>query len=301
MNRFSDSDASDASIPPGSVRLQRFLADAGVASRRHAEIAILDGRVEVNGARVMQLPAFVDPQRDDVRVDGRRVRPQKPKYFLLHKPKGYVCTDEDPDGRPLAIDLVPPMESRLFIVGRLDKDSTGLLLLTNDGELAQQVLRPGVGLAKVYRVVVRGRVSEDFAAKLRQGVYLSTGRARAGAVTIIHRDRDRSSLEITIDQERSPQIRRLLATLGHPVKELKRIYIGPLTLKGLPQGTVRPLTGAELRELRAAVERGLQTAAAGPGPRRPRTRNAARRRKPAAPPVHRTETPSDRPRRRLIT
>jgi 23S rRNA pseudouridine2605 synthase len=196
----------------------------------------------------------VDPQNDQVVVDGAPVRTQPPEYFLLHKPKGVVCTNRDPAGRLRAIDLLPPTAGRLNVVGRLDADSTGLLLMTNDGELAQRITHPRLGVPKVYRVEVRGQVSRDIAAKMKQGVHLAEGKATAAEVEIVHRGRQVSVLHITLREGRNRQVRRMLVRLGHAVKTLKRVQIGSLCLRGLPVGACRRLTDRELRALRAAVK-----------------------------------------------
>jgi len=235
---------SKADTPSTRVRLQKFLSDAGVASRRHAEELIRDGHVLVNECVVDTLPAFVDPRRDKVVVDGTLVRTERHVYFLVHKPKGVVCTDRDPAGRLRAVDLLPPLRARLFIVGRLDTDSTGLLMMTNDGELAERITHPRYGMAKVYRVEVRGRVPTDLPAQMRAGVYLADGKAQATNVRVTHRGRDASVLQITLKEGRNRQVRRMLARLGHRVRALKR----------LPLGAVRPLTTRELADLRRAVE-----------------------------------------------
>jgi len=238
---------------PQPVRLQKFLSDAGVASRRHAEELILEGRVTVNGKVVDHLPAFVNPQTDRVTVDGSPVRLQKLEYFLLHKPKNVVCTNHDPAGRLRAIDLLPKLPMPLFPVGRLDADSTGLLLMTNDGELAERIMHPRYGVPKTYRAEVRGRVPNDLPQRLKQGVYLAEGRARAARVEIVHASRERSVLMITLHEGRNRQVRRMLARLGYPVRTLKRVQIGPLSLRGLPVGAARRLTPKELTVLRRTV------------------------------------------------
>jgi 23S rRNA pseudouridine2605 synthase len=258
------------SAPDGSgrMRLQKFLSDAGIASRRHAEELILEGRVLVNDEIVATLPVFVDPAQDTVIVDGAVVRTQAPVYFLVHKPPGVVCTHYDPAGRTRAVDLLPPMRQRLFPVGRLDEESSGLLLMTNDGELAQCMTHPRFGVPKVYRAEVRGRVPADLPEQLKRGVFLSDGRARAAQVEIIQASLDRSILNITLREGRNRQIRRMLAHLGHPVRKLKRLQIGPLSVKGLPVGGSRALTRRELNELRAAMRAASTRAAAGPRRRR---------------------------------
>lgn len=255
---------------PAKVRLQKYLADAGVASRRHAEELILEGRVLVNGQLVDELPAFVVPERDRVTANGVPVRPQRREYFILHKPKNVVCTNRDPAGRKRAIDLLPELSARLFPVGRLDAESTGLLLLTNDGELAERLTHPRYGVPKTYRAEIRGQAPPDLPARLKKGVYLSEGRAQASEVEIVHTSRERSILMITLREARNRQVRRMLARLGFPVRTLKRVQIGPLTLRKLPVGAVRRLTPKELDTLQSAV------AAARSAPRATRKRHRAR-------------------------
>lgn len=242
-----------SSAPPGKVRLQKFLADAGVASRRHAEDLILEGRVLVNDRIVDTLPAFVDPRQDRVVVGGAPVRPQRLEYFVLHKPKGVVCTNRDPAGRRRAVDLLPPLPVRLFPVGRLDAESTGLLLLTNDGELTERLTHPRFGVPKTYRAEVRGRVPPDLSARMKAGVHLAEGKASAEEVEIVHAAYDRSVLRITLREGRNRQVRRMLARLGYPVRNLKRVQIGPLALEKLPVGAARRLSPAEVQALRAAA------------------------------------------------
>jgi 23S rRNA pseudouridine2605 synthase len=277
---------------PG-VRLQKFLSDAGVASRRRAEELIRAGRVLVNDEVTDMLPAFVDPAQDRVVVDGTCVRPQRLEYFLVHKPKGVVCTNSDPAGRVRAIDLLPELPVRLFPVGRLDAESTGLLLLTNDGELAERITHPRYGIPKTYYAEVRGRVPRDLPAHMRAGVYLAEGKARASGVKIVHSGSDRSALLITLREGRNRQVRRMLVRLGHPVRKLKRVQIGPLTLHGLPVGSARRLTPKELAQLRAATAH-LPAAA-----RAKRRRSAEPKKEPLTAPAARRAAP--RAARRLIT
>jgi 23S rRNA pseudouridine2605 synthase len=297
------------------VRLQRFLSDAGVASRRRAEELIEAGRVLVNDAIVDRLPAFVDPARDRVVVDGMPARIKPLEYFLMHKPKGVVCTNRDPGGRLRAVDLLPPTKVHLNVVGRLDADSTGLLLLTNDGELAEQISHPRLGVPKVYRVEVRGQVPSDIVARMKKGVHLAEGKVTASEVEIVHRSRQSSVLKITLCEGRNRQVRRMLARLGHTVKTLKRVQIGPLHVKGLPVGACRRLTARELAELRRTIwaaksTRSTRTACV-PRPRatKPSARNPQRAArtdvargggKPSRPGQG---TPAERPkpRRRLVT
>jgi 23S rRNA pseudouridine2605 synthase len=296
------------------IRLQKLLSEAGVASRRRAEELIAAGRVLVNDVIVDQLPVFVDPQNDRVVVDGAPVRIQPPEYFLVHKPKGVVCTNRDPAGRPRAVDLLPPTRARLNVVGRLDTDSTGLLLMTNDGELAERITHPRLGVPKVYRVEVRGQVPRDIVAKMKRGVHLAEGKAAASEVDIVHRGRQASVLQITLREGRNRQVRRMLARLGHPVKTLKRVQIGPLRITGLPVGACRRLTAHELRDLRRAVEAAGSKASGGTATRQRKGerlsgRGQAKRAsrgpdlQPGGRPQERAADRSGRPkpRRRLIT
>lgn len=231
-------------------RLQKVLASAGFGSRRACEEMILEGRVSVNGQRVEEMPVLVDPQADDVRVDGRRIRFERKVYYLLNKPKGVLCTQHDPSGRKRATDLLANVKERVYPVGRLDADSEGLLLMTNDGELAAALTHPRYGVPKTYRARVSGKVGPADVARLRQGIWLSEGKTRPSRVSIAYSSRTYSVLEITLREGRNRQVRRMLAKLGHPVRELKRIRIGPLSLRGLGTGRVRQLTPSEVQRLR---------------------------------------------------
>jgi 23S rRNA pseudouridine2605 synthase len=230
-------------------RLHKFMAAAGVASRRKCETLIEEGRVRVNSHLVNSLPAFVDPDKDTVTVDGRRVRPAPKLYYLLNKPKGVVCTNRDPCGRKKAIDLVPSKQ-RLICVGRLDMDTQGLIILTSDTELANQLTHPRYQVPKTYVARVKGRVTGEHAEKLKKGVWLSEGHTGRAAVKIIKRGPNESAVEITIRQGLNRQVRRSLARIGLPVKSLKRTKIAHLTDKGLPPGRNRPLTKPEIQKLR---------------------------------------------------
>ncbi len=289
---------------PDKVRLQKFLADAGVASRRRCEELILEGRVLVNGVVIEELPAFVDPRTDRVVANGTPVKRQKLDYFLVHKPKGVVCTNRDPQGRTRAIDLLPELSARLFPVGRLDADSTGLLLMTNDGELAEHLTHPRYGVPKCYRAEVRGRVPGDLPEILKAGVYLSEGKARATEVEVVHASYDRSVLMITLREGRNRQVRRMLARVGHRVKTLKRVQIGPLTVRRLPVGAARRLTPRELDQLRDAVEQARAAAESPDRRRRPTTRKRKQKKptpKRSGGATRKPHADDDRPTRRLIT
>ncbi|NBC10471.1 MAG: pseudouridine synthase [Planctomycetes bacterium] len=257
------------------IRLQKAMAEAGVASRRECEAMITEGRVTVNGKTVAALPAWVDPAEDRVEVDGRPIQKKtrksltggahKPVYLLVNKPRNVISTSDDPEGRPTVLDLVDmPMKQRLFAVGRLDADSTGLLLLTNDGELANRLTHPRYEVTKRYRVVVRGRIEEGDLARLRKGLLLAhdrggkVKRAAMESVRIVKRQTDRTQgdktlLEITLAEGQNREIRRLLARVGLKVRRLERTAIGPLKLKGLARGQWRRLDAKELGMLRKAA------------------------------------------------
>ncbi|MFA5553134.1 MAG: pseudouridine synthase, partial [Phycisphaerae bacterium] len=187
-------------------RLQRILAAAGVASRRKCEQMILDGEIEVNGKVVKTLPVFADPHQDKITVNGQKIRQAKPVYYMLNKPKGVLCTNFDPDGRRLAIDMVDSSQ-RVHCVGRLDMDSSGLLILTNDNDLTNRLTHPKYEISKTYSVEVKGRISSEMQEKLQKGVWLAEGKTKAASVKVLHRGRDVTRLEITIKQGLNRQIR----------------------------------------------------------------------------------------------
>ncbi len=239
------------------VRIQKVLADAGVASRRTAEVMIAEGLVKVNGEVIDALPAWVDPLKDKINVDGRPLRAaQRHIYVMLHKPAGFVCTNSDPEGRRLATALVEhPSQARLYPVGRLDMDSSGLLLLTNDGELANRLTHPRYEVHKEYEVLVKGRLEPADVARLEEGIFLPNeaapgSRTRESHLKILRRDPTRTLLTMELREGRNRQIRRMLADLGHPVKTLRRIRMGPVRLRGLAIGAWRDLTHSELLQLR---------------------------------------------------
>jgi len=240
-------------------RIQKVLASAGLGSRRSCEELISEGVVRVNGHLVADLPAWVDPKHDRITVRGKAIRQRTTQtYVMLFKPRGTICTNDDPEGRKRAIDLVKhPSHARLFPVGRLDQDSSGLLLMTDDGELAQKLTHPSHEVARTYEIIVKGRVEESDIARLRRGIFLSNGRtakrASAERLQILRRDRDRTRMRLILREGRNRQIRRMLARLGFPVKKLQRTAMGTLNLKGLQPGQWRDLTTSELKALRRAT------------------------------------------------
>jgi 23S rRNA pseudouridine2605 synthase len=238
------------------LRLQKYLAEAGVASRRAAEEMILEGRVEVNGKILVDLPIFVDPGADEVVVDGKSIRPSDAKagrmYFLLNKPRGVVCTQSDPQGRPRAIDLIPSLPSRVYCVGRLDLDSTGLIVLTNDGDLTEYLTHPRHQVTKTYVVEIPSRVEGEAISVIKKGIYLDGKKTQRSAVKVLKRDRNRTLMEIRLTEGRNREIRRMLARAGYKVRRLHRKAIGPITDRGVKIGNYRPLRPAEVEALRSA-------------------------------------------------
>ncbi len=235
-------------------RLQKVLAQAGVGSRRDCEQLILDGRVTVDGKVVSTLGSKVDPHQHEVRLDGEVLSIQRHVYYAVNKPVGIVCTNDDPAGRPRVVDLLPDINERLFTVGRLDLSSEGLMLVTNDGELANRLAHPRYGVEKKYHALVAGVPEPGELEKLRQGVHLAEGIARVVSVRIKQQQKSCSLLEIVLAEGKNREIRRVLARAGHKVLRLKRVALGPLNLKELEPGEVRRLTNEEVRALREASQ-----------------------------------------------
>jgi pseudouridine synthase len=261
-------------------RLQKVLADAGIASRRDVEFAVRAGRVRVNGKRVLQLPCLVAPARDLIEIDGEvvdlgtggaRLSRQR-LYLILNKPKGVISTARDPGGRANVVDLVRqavPPGDRVYPVGRLDADSTGLVLLTNDGELAHRLAHPSSGITREYRVAVQGTLDDAALAQLSKGLYLADAgspeggakRARMKSVRVLKRLRDRrrgdlSLVSVTLTEGQNREIRRLFARVGIKVKSLERVALGSLKLGHLPPGRYRLLGNEEILQLRRSVRLG---------------------------------------------
>jgi len=235
-------------------RLQKFLSRAGVASRRTAEEIIQAGRVAVNGQGVTAMGVKVDPDRDVVRVDGSIVKvTAAPRTAMLHKPYGYVCTTRDPEGRRVVTELLGKLPGRLYPVGRLDYDATGLLLLTNDGELAYRLTHPSYSVPRTYRVTVAGEVSKETVRQMAAGLDLD-GRTVYPEVEVNKREPGKTVLEITVHEGRYHLIKRLMEQVGRPVVKLKRIAFGPLRLEGLLRGSFREVTGREMAALKAGVD-----------------------------------------------
>ncbi|HLJ10996.1 MAG TPA: pseudouridine synthase [Planctomycetaceae bacterium] len=242
---------SDNAVEP--IRLQRFLAMAGAGSRRHCEELIVSGRVTVDRQTVRELGFRVVPDRQEVRLDGERVRLERKTWYLLNKPIGYLCTNSDPGGRPRVIDLFPRGRERLFTVGRLDEHSRGLLLVTNDGELAHRLAHPRFRVRKVYHVQVAGNPGRDVLEQLKRGLYFPEGRFKVAQARLVKTRGASSVLELELLEGQNREIRRLLAKMGHKVQRLERVAQGPLTLGDLPVGQYRPLAPQEIAALQQLV------------------------------------------------
>jgi 23S rRNA pseudouridine2605 synthase len=240
------------------MRLQKILSQAGVASRRAAEKLMAEGRVSVNGKTIFELGTKADPATDDIRVDGRRIKSaERPRYILLNKPRGYVTTRSDEKRRKTVLDLLEGVREYVYPVGRLDYDTEGLLLLTNDGELAAQLTHPRHGVERTYEARVAGMPDERALEKLRRGIPLDGHRTLPADVILLNKGRHDADgvLLITIREGRNRQVRRMLEAVGHPVDRLRRTKIGPIGDRKLPSGAWRDLSPEEIRKLKALATR----------------------------------------------
>lgn len=237
------------------MRLQKFMADAGVASRRKCEEIISAGRVRVNGA-VALLGSSVNPLFDAVELDGKTLRLEEVRLtVILNKPKGVMCTAADPEGRPTVMDYVKDLPARVYNVGRLDYDSEGLLVMTNDGELAYRLTHPKFQLGKTYSVICDGTLAQAQKAALEQGVMLEDGMTSPARVEEVHSLKNgNTAFNITIHEGRNRQVRRMLAAVGHETLALRRVALGPLRLGDLKSGSHRPLNEAEWAALSCGLE-----------------------------------------------
>ena len=271
----------------GSIRLQKLLANAGFGSRRDVERFLSEERVTVNG-RVAKLGDKADPKQDEIRFDGERLLRERPTYWIVNKPRGVVTTVRDDEGRRTVIDLLPRSVGRLFPVGRLDKETTGLLLMTNDGDAAHVLLHPSLGNEREYRVSVKGNLSTRAITRLERGVTLEEGRTSPARVSDVRFDKDSgtSSLSLTLAEGKKRQIRRSLLVLGFPVRRLVRVRMGPLKLGRLEVGEARVLRSEERRALLEHVRRlraGEAPVKTSP-PSEQARRVGAKRKAPASPP-----------------
>jgi pseudouridine synthase len=290
-------------------RLQKILSQAGVASRRASEQLMLEGRVTVNGTTVRELGTKAEASSDDIRVDGRRITmPERHRYLLLNKPRGYVTTRSDPQRRPTVIDLLAGVRDYVYPVGRLDYDTEGLLILTNDGDLAARLTHPRHGVARVYEAQVLGVPDAHDLDRLSRGVTVEGQRMTAADVHLVPVRGDRHAvLKITLREGRNRQVRTMLEAIGHPVDHLKRIAIGPIRDHGLRLGRWRDLTESEVVALKKAAaydrpqtHRKRREERQGPKPQPDRTDGATRRnrREPVPPREARRPGSEQRPRRR---
>ena len=274
-----------------SVRLQKLLSRAGIASRRAAETLIAEGRVTVNGSTIREPGTRADPAADDVRVDGRRVSAAvRRRYILLNKPVGYVSTRSDPQRRRTVLDLLAGVREYVYPVGRLDYDTEGLLMLTNDGDLAARLTHPRHGVERTYEVRVAGMPGEEALERLRTGIPLDGRRTRPARVTRLGPGRrgPEGVLRITIREGRNRQVRRMCEAVGHPVRALRRTSIGPIADRRLAPGQWRELTAEEVKRLREAGTDGRTASARGTGALRESGATRRTRRPP------RSEDPGDR-------
>lgn len=230
-------------------RLQKYMARCGVASRRKCEEIILEGRVKVNG-KVVDTPGFrIDPERDTVKVDEKRIRPERKEYYAVNKPVGYISSSRDEKGKPRVIDLVPS-NNRLFTVGRLDINSSGLIIVTNDGEAANRLSHPKFSPEKEYHVIIKGELTHQDMKRLSAGISLEEGRTAPAKVRILWSKKGETCVSITIKQGWYRIVRRMFMALGKDVRSLKRLRIGRLTLKGIEkEGMWRKLGKEELESL----------------------------------------------------
>ncbi|GIP37512.1 ribosomal large subunit pseudouridine synthase B [Paenibacillus sp. J31TS4] len=243
-------------------RLQKILAQAGVASRRKSEEYITSGRVEVNGVTVKDLGAKADPANDEIKVDGRAIGREAKVYLLFHKPKGVISSVKDPKGRKVVTDFLKQVKERVYPVGRLDYDTEGLLILTNDGEFANLLTHPKYHVPRTYHATVKGVPHGSVLERLSSGIELEDGMTAPAEVDYhdVNPEKNETVVSLTIYEGRNRQVRRMMEAVKYPVTRLKRIQFGPLHLSGLPRGKYRPLTKQEIKELTdAAMETNRET------------------------------------------
>ena len=231
-------------------RLHKIMAEAGLGSRRKCESLITSGRVSVNGKRITKMGQMADPTKDSICCDGEPIKRQKKIHYLLNKPRGFVCTNVKNSRDPRAIDLLSNIEQRIYTVGRLDKESEGLIIITNDGELANLLSHPRYGIEKTYLVEVKGRVTDEAIRVLKRGIWISEGKALPARVKVVYKKSKYSILELVLREGKNREIRRILAKIDHPVVSLRRIKIGPLKMShNLKVGKYRSLSKEEVKSL----------------------------------------------------
>ncbi|MEW6653387.1 MAG: pseudouridine synthase [Bacteroidota bacterium] len=229
------------------VRLNRFLSESGIASRRKSEEYIKDGRVTVNGKLIYDLATSIDEENDIVKVDGERVRPDKKVYFLLNKPKGFITTTEDEKGRKTVVDLIKT-KAKIFPVGRLDYDTTGVLLLTNDGDFANFLMHPSNKIAREYQVTLDKQIEDEHRHKLTKGITLEGRKGKFEKIFYAHKDH-KDKLVVTTVEGRNHFVKRMFGALGYNVKKLERLSYGVFTAKGMPIGAYRKISDIEISKV----------------------------------------------------
>ncbi|HZR45289.1 MAG TPA: pseudouridine synthase, partial [Candidatus Manganitrophaceae bacterium] len=233
-------------------RLQKVIARAGIASRRHAEDLIVEGKVQVNGKVVTELGTKVDPAKDHIKVDGKRIQVESQKiYLLLNKPKGYITSVQDPEGRPTVMDLIVEVKERVYPVGRLDYDTEGLLLFTNDGDLARALMHPSTEVEKTYWAKVKGRLTEEEMKRVEQGgISLPEGKTAPCKIRFLRSTAENEWVEIILHEGKKRQVRMVMEKIGHPVAKLKRVGYAFLKLGNMPLGAYRYLSPIEVGKLK---------------------------------------------------
>lgn len=255
----SPSKGNDESTLAPAIRLQRYLAQCGLGARRECEAIVTSGRVTIDGQRVTELGTKVDPKRQDIRLDGERLKPQQRQTFVFNKPSGVLCTAKDPQGRPRVIDFFPTAGPRLFTVGRLDENSTGLIIVTNDGDLAQKLAHPKYRIYRTYHIHVKGIPGRDALTAVKQGLWFEEGKFRVQSAKILKRQGKSSIMEVVLREGQNREVRRLFDRVGHKVMKLKRIAFGPVQLGRLALGKYRPMTKEELASLRGIIDRNVRS------------------------------------------
>ncbi|MBI3864459.1 MAG: rRNA pseudouridine synthase [Planctomycetia bacterium] len=270
---MTETDSDSEATGGEGIRLQRYLAMAGAGSRRHCEEFILAGRVTVGRETIRELGYRVVPGAQEVRLDGERVRLERKVWYLLNKPIGFLCTNSDPAGRARVLDLFPRNRERLFTVGRLDENSQGLLLATNDGDIAHRLAHPRFRVRKVYQVQVAGVPPRELLEQLKRGLYFAEGRFKVADAKFVRAKGSSAIIELVLTEGQNREIRRLMAKLGHKVQRLVRVALGPIELGDLPVGQHRPLAPQEVAALHDLVSGGNRRQKTGrprPGKSRPR-------------------------------
>ncbi len=247
-------DGAELNDEPSTVRLNKYLASHGIGSRRRCDELIAKGGVMIDGEIIVEMGTQVDPHRHRVEVDGVVLKPERlrQRYYLLNKPSGVVCTNDERESRPRAVDLIgDPRKGRIFTVGRLDEETVGVVLLTNDGDFANRIMHPRYGVPKTYLVKLAGKVGDGDIERLRAGVWISEGKTAGARIRVQQRTVNQTRLFVTLQEGKNREVRRMFAGLGYKLLDLKRVRIGSLTDRGLKPGHWRPLTRTEVSELLA--------------------------------------------------